>query len=311
MNEQIKIISVNISEKKGTVKKPVHIINLTKKGIPEDAHSGSWHRQISLLGQESFDKFAVLAGRKINYGEFAENITTEGILLYETLPFDKFFNDNVELEVSQIGKKCHGDSCAIYREVGNCVMPKEGIFARVIKEGILTPGDVLNYLPKTFKAKIITLSDRAFSGEYQDLSGPRITEILKNFFDDKKYLSQIDNEIIPDDAEILKKLVTETISNSYDIIITTGGTGIGPRDITIETLKPLIEKEIPGIMESIRIKYGMDKPNALLSRGIAGITNKTIIYTLPGSVKAVNEYMEEIQKTMYHLFLMMNSIDSH
>ncbi|MBN2683354.1 MAG: hypothetical protein JXR58_12665 [Bacteroidales bacterium] len=311
MKKQIKIVSVNISEKKGTVKKPVNTINLTKKGIPEDAHSGSWHRQISLLGQESFDKFAVLAGRKINYGEFAENITTEGILLYETLPFDKFYNENIELEVTQIGKKCHGDSCAIYREVGNCVMPKEGIFARVKKEGFLKAGDILYYSPKIFKAKIITLSDRAFSGEYQDLSGPRITEILNKFFNDKKYLSQIENVIIPDDAEILKKLITESISNSYDIIITTGGTGIGPRDITIETVKPLIEKEIPGIMEAIRIKYGMEKPNALLSRGVAGITNKSIIYTLPGSVKAVNEYMEEIQKTIYHLFLMMNSIDSH
>lgn len=311
MEDQIKIISVNISEKKGTIKKPVASINLTKKGIPEDAHSGSWHRQISLLGEESFEKFASLAGRKINHGEFAENITTEGILLYKTRPFDKFLNANIELEVTQIGKKCHGDSCAIFKEVGNCVMPKEGIFARVKKEGTLVSGDILKYFPKIFRAKIITLSDRAFAGEYSDLSGPRIMEILKKFFEDNQYPSEINCEIIPDEAKTLEKLVKDSISENYDLIITTGGTGISNRDITIETVRPILEKEIPGIMEAIRIKYGSQKPNALLSRGIAGLTKNTLIYTLPGSVKAVNEYMEEIQKTMFHLFLMMNNIDSH
>ena len=88
----------------------------------------------------------------------------------------------------------------------------------------------------------------------------------------------------------------------YNIIITTGGTGIGPRDITVETVTPMLTKEIPGIMEYIRIRYGTEKPNALLSRGVAGIIGKSLIYTLPGSVRAVEEYMTEILKTLKHLY---------
>ena len=99
--------------------------------------------------------------------------------------------------------------------------------------------------------------------------------------------------------------------NDFDIIFTTGGTGIGPRDITPEVVKPLLDKEIPGIMESIRIKYGMEKPNALLSRSIAGVMKKSLIYTLPGSVRAVNDYMSEILKTLEHLIYMQRGIDAH
>ena len=99
--------------------------------------------------------------------------------------------------------------------------------------------------------------------------------------------------------------------NKSDFIFTTGGTGIGPRDFTPDVVGKLIEKEIPGIMESIRVKFGNDKPNALLSRAIAGTIGKCLIYTLPGSVNAVNEYCDEISKTMEHSLLMLHGIDGH
>jgi len=102
--KQVEIISVNISEKKGTIKKAVDEIVLDENGIKNDAHAAPWHRQISLLGVESFEKFEIIAGRKVNYGEFAENITTKGIELYKTHPLDRFILDNIELEVTQIGK---------------------------------------------------------------------------------------------------------------------------------------------------------------------------------------------------------------
>lgn len=145
---QIKVLSVNISLKKGVIKTPVDSIELTLNGVEGDAHAGDWHRQISMLGCESIKTHEELAGRKIAYGEFAENITTEGMLLYESNPGDRFANDEIEMEVTQIGKKCHGDNCAIFREVGNCVMPKQGIFCKVIKGGTIKTGDVLNYIPK-------------------------------------------------------------------------------------------------------------------------------------------------------------------
>ena len=165
-------------------------------------------------------------------------------------------------------------------------------------------------LPDKFEAIIITLSDRAHKGEYKDLSGPRIKERLSEYFELQNWSMNINFALIPDDPVILRELL-ESARAIYDIIFTTGGTGIGPRDITVETVKPLLSKEIPGIMEFIRVKYGSGNPNALLSRGIAGIMGKSLIYTLPGSVKAVDEYMTEILKTLKHTIFMQYGIDMH
>ncbi len=308
---EIKILSVNISEKKGTVKKPVDEITLNHLGVMEDAHAGHWHRQVSLLGKESIDRFSAQAGRPIAFGEFAENLSTLGMELYKTSPLDRFFGENVELEVTQIGKQCHGTSCAIFREVGNCVMPKEGIFARVVRQGSLKAGDVLTYKPRVLRFQVVTLSDRASKGHYTDRSGPRIVELLEQHFEKLPSNIEIQHAVIPDDASSLSVLIEKSTYDEVDIIITTGGTGVGPRDVTVETIKPMLDKEIPGIMEMIRVKYGCEKPNALLSRGVAGFIGDTLVYTLPGSVKAVNEYMEEILKTMEHLVYMRHGLDTH
>lgn len=311
MSTPITVISVNISEKKGTIKVPVPEIELNELGVDRDAHAGDWHRQVSLLADESVQRFTHAAGRKIKYGEFAENITTIGLELVNTHPLDRLTIGDVELEITQIGKECHGTSCAIFKEVGNCVMPKEGIFARVLKNGIVKAGDEAIYTPRIYKVLVITLSDRASRGEYSDRSGPKIEQLLSNFFETEGWKFAIDRKLIPDDAETLGKLLNEARQMKVDIVITTGGTGIGPRDITPEVVKPFIDKEIPGIMELIRFKYGSLKPNALLSRAIAGVMYSTLIYTLPGSVKAVEEYMTEITPTLRHSIYMLHNLDAH
>jgi molybdenum cofactor synthesis domain-containing protein len=165
-------------------------------------------------------------------------------------------------------------------------------------------------LPEKFEVLIITLSDRAHRGEYEDLSGPRIREKISEYLSSVNWEFNINLTLIPDDASILRELI-KSASVIYNIVITTGGTGIGPRDITVETVTPLLTKEIPGIMEFIRIKYGTEKPNALLSRGVAGIIGKSLIYTLPGSIRAVDEYMTEILKTLKHAVYMQHGIDTH
>ena len=306
-----KVISVNISEKKGTIKHPVEEITVTGTGVLEDAHAGDWHRQVSLLAVESVEKFSREAKRKIDFGEFAENITTQGIDLPKCHIFDRFRIGETELELTQIGKECHGTACAIFKEVGNCVMPKEGIFCRVLKTGKIKPNDRIVHVPKVFRVSIITLSDRASGGIYEDRSGPRIKEILNAFFSARNQRIEILNVLIPDDADALGKLLIRQKNEGFDFIFTTGGTGIGARDITVETVSGLLDKQIPGIMELIRVKYGMEKPNALLSRGVAGTMGKTMVYTLPGSVKAVTEYMKEITKTMDHALFMLHGIDQH
>ena len=144
-----KILSVNISEKKGTPKHPVEFIELKPNhGIIGDAHAGNWHRQISLLGIESVKKAQLREAQEglsveILPGVFAENILTEGICLYE-LPVGTRFRIGTALcEVTQIGKECHSD-CMIRRLTGDCVMPREGIFAKVIEEGTVRKGDFIN-----------------------------------------------------------------------------------------------------------------------------------------------------------------------
>ncbi len=143
-----KVLSVNISEKKGVIKQPVKQISLCETGIKNDAHAGKWHRQVSLLAAESITRFEKVLGRNLAYGEFAENITTEGLVLYKMSPGDIIkIGKDVVMEVTQIGKKCHGDGCAIFTAAGRCVMPKEGIFCKVIRNGNITANDDIIYLP--------------------------------------------------------------------------------------------------------------------------------------------------------------------
>lgn len=306
-----KVLSVNISEKKGTVKRPVDMITVTETGVKRDAHAGNWHRQVSMLAAESIEKFAREANRVIAFGEFAENITTQGIELVTCRILDRFRVGEAELELTQIGKECHGTACAIFKEVGNCVMPKEGIFCRVLETGAIKPGDEIVHLRKVIRVSVVTLSDRASSGIYEDRSGPKIRELADSFLSAEGWPSDIRNTVIPDDPGALRTLLAECRNNEIDFVFTTGGTGIGARDITVETVSAMLDKQLPGIMEFIRVKYGKEKPNALLSRGVAGVMGKTIVYTLPGSVKAVSEYLSEITKTMEHLLFMLHGIDKH
>ncbi len=142
MEQEAVIVSLNVSTKKGTKKEPVDSVELKiDHGIVDDAHAGKWHRQISLLAEESID-FMRKQGLELDFGAFAENITTKGVAL-ASLPIGTILaNDNVALEVTQIGKKCH-QGCDIFKQIGDCIMPREGIFAKVIKEGSLQCGDIL------------------------------------------------------------------------------------------------------------------------------------------------------------------------
>ncbi len=164
-------------------------------------------------------------------------------------------------------------------------------------------------LPEKFRVHVITLSDRAYSGAYTDLSGPAVVKHVKYAMAAAGWQSDIRQTILPDDAVALRAALMEV--PAADLVITTGGTGIGPRDITPDVVRPLLSKEMPGIMEQIRVKYGTKNPKALLSRAIAGVIGNTLIYTLPGSVKAVHEYMAEIVKTMEHTFYMLYGVDVH
>lgn len=307
----MKIESLNISEKKGVIKTPVHSFELNENGIKGDAHAGKWHRQVSLLGSESIAKFSGELGRTIEPGEFAENITLLGLDSTKVGVLDRFTCGDVVLELTQIGKKCHGSNCVIFKEVGNCVMPKEGIFCRVVTGGTLKTNDELKFQPKEFRILVVTLSDRCYEGLATDVSGPLLVQKIMSLMDSKNRKYKIDSIILPDEPEVISSKLQEAFDNNFDIIVTTGSTGIGPRDIAPEAIVPLLDKEIPGIMDMVRLKYGMEKPNALISRAVAGTKNKTLVFAIPGNPKAVAEYMDEINKIIFHCFNMLYSIDNH
>ncbi|PLX96603.1 MAG: MOSC domain-containing protein [Desulfuromonas sp.] len=139
------IVAVCLSENKGERKKEVEQAEFRiNHGIVGDAHAGDWHRQVSLLAKESIQKMQAL-GLDVDNGDFAENLTTEGIELPKLPIGSRLRAGDVLLEITQIGKECH-NRCAIYYQAGDCVMPKEGIFAKVLQEGIIKPGDGLELL---------------------------------------------------------------------------------------------------------------------------------------------------------------------
>jgi MOSC domain-containing protein YiiM len=152
-NVMAKVVAINISTKKGVPKTTIDegecIVDFGLKG---DAHGGNWHRQISLLGQESIDKMKALGVKGLCSGKFAENITTEGIELYSLPVGSRFEISNVTFEVTQIGKECH-QKCAIYQQIGDCIMPKEGIFVKVLKSGVIRAGDQIIPVKEEVPAK--------------------------------------------------------------------------------------------------------------------------------------------------------------
>jgi len=149
-----KVVAVCISEKKGTQKHNVGSCKLIEHfGLEGDAHAGKWHRQVSLLARESADIMRQ-KGVNIKDGDFGENIVTEGIEL-KSLPVGTILKigNNIIMKVTQIGKLCH-DRCAIYYKAGDCIMPREGIFAEIIKGGTIKTGDEITILEKDAVVKV-------------------------------------------------------------------------------------------------------------------------------------------------------------
>ncbi len=304
-----RIVGIHISEKKGTIKTPVGAVEVTPLGLTGDAHAGRWHRQVSLLDAAAVKKFTTTQDAVVAPGEFAENLLTEGISLSRAAPLDRIIiGNNVELEVTQIGKECHGSGCSVSQRVGTCLMPHEGIFARVVTPGLVRVGDPAELVERPLIIHIVTLSDRAAAGEYEDQSGPRISSLVSTHFASTRWHLAIERTILPDDPERLRNLLIGDKNALTDVVITTGGTGLGPRDITPDVVQSLADDEIPGIMDFVRLTYGARNPAALLSRSIAAVMGNTLVFALPGSVRAVEEYCTEMLKVLEHAILMRHGI---
>lgn len=158
---------------------------------------------------------------------------------------------------------------------------------------------------------LLTMSDRAHGGAYEDKSGNRLRYHVDQLFRVSGISVEIVSKILPDDRKQLHDELAAAEAGAAHLVITTGGTGVGPRDITTDVVLKMADKTIPGVMEAVRVKYAQDKPCALLSRSVAAILGSTLVYTLPGSSKGVDEYMTELAKTIPHTLCVLHELNLH
>lgn len=301
-----KIKAICISKKRGTPKRNVSIVKvITDYGIEGDAHSGKWHRQISLLSNEKIEDFRKL-GANVEYGAFGENIVVEGFDFSKYSIGTRFQVNDIVLEITQIGKECH-DHCQIYELIGDCIMPREGVFAKVINGGEMRTGDEMHLISdeRAFKVAVLTLSDKCSKYEREDKSGA----IISSMVEEMGYRI-IDKVIIPDEREqIEKELIRLSDEKQADLILTTGGTGLSVRDVTPEATMAVATRNVPGIAEAIRAYSMQITKRAMLSRCASVIRNNTLIINLPGSPKAVSECIEYIRSELDHGLRILKGLD--
>lgn len=294
-----KVMAVCISEKKGTIKKDIGRCRVLENfGFEGDAHAGS-DRQVSLLSYEKTEAFKKRAGDKVEIspGIFGENLLVSGYD-FAALPVGTFFGiGEAVLELTQIGKKCHS-GCEISRITGECIMPREGVFARVIRGGVIKTGDEVKRL---FRSAVIVSSDRSYNGEREDKSGPLMAEMLVA----SGYIV-FENVLIPDDEDrAYKEIVRLSDDAGADVIFTTGGTGFSERDRMPEATMRAADRNAPGIAEAVRAYSMKITPKAMFSRAVSVIRGNTLIINLPGSPKAVKECLDLILPNLEHGILIL------
>lgn len=302
------VVSINLSERKTARKQRYESGELIlDRGFKDDAHAGDWHRQVSLLAQESIDKM-VEAGLDVGPGDFAENITTVGVDLLSWPVGTVFSVGETVLELSQIGKVCH-NKCAIYYQAGDCVMPKEGIFAVVRKAGTINVDDEIKLIelgdgrcdrtPRKLLFSIITCSDT------RELENDHAGNTLDLLIREKGW-DVGPRVIVRDVQEDIEAAIIEAADNlGAHIILTLGGTGFSKRDLTPEATLAVIEREAPGIAEAIRMKSMAVTERAMLSRAVAGLRGDSLIINFPGSEKAVKEAFEFTYQQFDHAIEML------
>lgn len=293
-----KLTAICVSDRRGIQKHYVESATLIEDfGIKGDAHAGNWHRQVSLLNKKDIDDF-INRGAEVTPGAFGENLIVDGINLATLKMQDRLQIGEAILELTQRGKECH-THCQIFHKMGECIMPRLGVFSKVIKGGKIKIGDEVKIMEnknKKFTAAVVTLSDRSFNREREDISGPLIKDILlKNDYD------VIEQILLPDNKELLKKeLIRLTDQREVNLIITTGGTGFAKKDMTPEATLEVIDRLAPGIAEAIRMDSMKITSHAMLSRGVSGIRKDTLIINLPGSPKACQESLDVVLSTLPH-----------
>jgi molybdenum cofactor synthesis domain-containing protein len=291
-----RVVSVNVAAEKGVQKAPQASIRLVvEHGVEGDAHAGPWHRQVSLLANESVAKMRA-QGLDVAPGAFGENVTTEGIVVYQLPVGSRLRMGEALLEVTQIGKVCH-DRCAIFYQAGDCVMPREGIFVRVLEGGEVRPGDAIELEKRSLvRAAVLTVSDKGSRGERADESGAALEALLADMG-----AAVVERAVVPDEREqIAAALVRFADETDANLVLTTGGTGFTSRDVTPEATLDVLDRPAPGFAEAMRAGSLATTPHAMLSRAVSGLRGHTLIVNMPGSPRACREQFAMIALALPH-----------
>ena len=297
-----KVEALCVSERKGEQKHSIEAAAFRAgSGIEGDAHAGDWHRQVSLLAASDVESVRDALPVEITPGAFAENVVLFGIDLRQLgLGSRLRLGSDVVLSITQIGKACH-EPCAIGQLTGDCIMPRLGLFARVESGGSVRAGDaaeVISVVPRErFQAVVLTVSDRCARGETRDTAGPAVAALLEKQLEAHIYRIVV----IPDERQtIIERLKHYADGHSIDLVLTVGGTGFAPRDVTPEATREVVERPTPGLDEAMRAASLAKTPHAMLSRGASGIRRSTLIVNLPGSERGAVENIEAVVSALRH-----------
>lgn len=291
--------AICISTDRGTAKTEIPEAEIKAGwGIAQDAHAGRWHRQISMLSLEKIQEFQQ-KGADVGYGAFGENLIVEGYALSMLPVGTRFQIEDAVLELTQIGKECHSH-CEIYKKMGDCIMPREGVFAKAIRDGHIRKGSLIEMVPpandRPYTAAVITLSDKGAAGEREDKSGPLAQKMLA-----EAGFDVVETLLLADEQKILEQQLARLADQrQVDLILTTGGTGFSSRDITPEATIAVCDRMARGIAEAVRAYSMAVTKRAMLSRAESGIRKKTLIVNLPGSPKAVKESLDFLLPELGH-----------
>ncbi len=301
---------VCVSERRGIPKRAVEGARLVADhGIEGDAHAGSWHRQVSLLDAADIDGMRS-AELELEPGAFGENLVVSGLDLAALGVGSRLAVGEAELVISQVGKVCHS-RCAIYVRTGDCIMPRRGLFARVVNGGEVATGDAVEVLevvgPDVIQVAVVTVSDRCAAGQTKDTAGPAVTGLLETKLGARSAWSGV----LPDDEETIAATLVDLADRDLGLVVTVGGTGLAERDVTPEATRRVVEREVPGLAEAMRAASSTITPHAWLSRAVCGIRRRTLIVNLPGSAKAAVENLEAILPTLPHAVQMLRGDTAH
>jgi molybdopterin adenylyltransferase len=299
------VAAVCAASKKHVVKDEVdEAVVRQDHGLEGDAHAGPGHRQVSLIDQAQVDAVRGRVG-PLSAGAFGENFVVAGIdLLRVGMGTRLLLGGEVLIEVSQIGKVCH-DRCTIFKNVGECPMQSEGLFGRVLCGGTVRRGDAarVEHLVdrSTPQAAVVVVSDRCFRGETRDTAGEAAAALLSDHG-----IHVFEKVIVPDEMDEIRRILAHLCDErGADLVLTAGGTGMAPRDVTPEATAGVIEKEVPGLSEAMRMAAFARVPRAVLSRGMSGVRGRSLIVNLPGSEKGAKESVEILLPVLHHAVEML------